>query len=88
MSTAIMQAMACGKPVVASDVPGINNMIQHNTTGILVPPKDPVALADALTRLINNPAMADQLANNAFNFAVANYSNKKMLDNYKAIFFN
>ncbi|MBK8495622.1 MAG: glycosyltransferase family 4 protein [Chitinophagaceae bacterium] len=37
MSTAIMQAMACKLPIVASDVNGINNMIIHGKTGILVP---------------------------------------------------
>lgn len=88
MSTAIMQAMACRLPVIASDVPGINNMIQHNSTGMLVPVKDAVALANAIKQLINNPEIADELATNAFNFAVANYSNKRMLENYKTIFKN
>ena len=88
MSTAIMQAMACGKAIIASDVPGINNMIEHNVTGILVPPKNAAALAAAITALINNPVLGNQLAANAFNFAAANYSGKKMLNNYKAIFTN
>lgn len=88
MSTAIMQAMACGKPIIASDVPGIDNMIEHEVTGILVPPKNAVAMATALDKLINNPQMAGKLAANAFTFAETNYSGKKMLDNYKAIFTN
>jgi L-malate glycosyltransferase len=88
MSTAIMQAMACGLPIVASDVPGINNMISDHATGLLVPVKDPRAMADAIGQLINNPAKAAELAANAFNFAVQNYSNKKMLESYKAIFTN
>jgi L-malate glycosyltransferase len=88
MSTAIMQAMACGKPIIASDVMGINNMIENNITGILVPPQNAAAMAAALWQLINNPAIANQLAGNAFNFAAANYSNKKMLASYKEIFTN
>ncbi|MBK9533329.1 MAG: glycosyltransferase family 4 protein [Chitinophagaceae bacterium] len=88
MSTAIMQAMACGKPIIASDVPGIDNMIEHDITGILVPAKNAVALAAAIERLINNPHLADKLADNAFTFAQTNYSGKKMLDNYKDIFTN
>lgn len=86
MSTAIMQAMACGKAIIASDVPGINNMIQHEVTGLLVPAKDPTALAASVTRLINNPEIAAKLAANALSFAAKNYSNRKMLENYKAIF--
>ncbi len=88
MSTAIMQAMACGKPIIASDVMGINNMIEDNITGILVPPKNADAMAKALLLLISNPALADQISINAFNFAVANYSNKIMLERYKTIFDN
>ncbi len=88
MSTAIMQAMACGKPIIASDVPGIDNMIEHGVTGILIPPKNALAMANAMEQLINNPQQAGKLADNAFTFAETNYSGKKMLDNYKAIFTN
>jgi len=88
MSTAIMQAMACGKPIIASDVPGIDNMIEHGVTGILVPPKNAAAMATAFKQLINNPQLAGKLAANAFTFAETNYSGKKMLDHYKAIFTN
>lgn len=88
MSTAIMQAMACGKPIIASDVPGIDNMIEHGVTGILIPPKNALAMANAMEQLINNPQQACKLADNAFTFAETNYSGKKMLDNYKAIFTN
>ena len=86
MSTSIMQAMACGKPIIASDVPGINNMIENNVTGVLVPAKNAGAMVEAIMLLINNPMLANKLAANAFNFALENYSNKKMLDNYKTIF--
>lgn len=86
MSTAIMQVMACRLPVVASDVLGVNNMIKDKQNGLLVPAKNEVELSDAILKLIENPALADELAANAFNFAVANYSNKKMLQSYKAIF--
>lgn len=88
MSTAIMQAMACGKPVIGSDVPGINNMIENNVTGILVPPKNATAMAEAIWLLMNNQELANKLAGNAFTFAETNYSNKRMLDSYKAIFIN
>jgi glycosyltransferase involved in cell wall biosynthesis len=86
MSTSIMQAMACRKPVVASDVMGINNMIKDNNTGILVPAKDPSAMADAVANLLNDPVKSGTLAKNAFDFAVANYSNRRMLENYKSLF--
>jgi len=86
MSTAIMQAMACGKPIVASDVMGIHNMIENGVTGILVPVKDAGRMADAIALLINDSTLSNKLALNAFNFATANYSNGKMLENYKMLF--
>lgn len=86
MSTAIMQAMACGKPIIASDVPGINNMIIHNATGLLVPAQNAFLLCDAMLHLIDNSGVAKYLANNAFTFAKSNYSNKTMLERYTLIF--
>lgn len=51
---ALMEAMATGLPVVASAVSGIPELIQHEVSGILVPPGDPEALADAFARLADD----------------------------------
>ncbi len=48
---AIMEGAACGLPVVASDLSGIPELVEDGKHGLLVPPGDPVALADALERL-------------------------------------
>jgi glycosyltransferase involved in cell wall biosynthesis len=86
MSTAIMQVMACKLPVIASDVLGVNNMIRHNDTGLLVPAKNQTALADAVLQLLTQPGLAAALAAKAFDFAKENYSNNTMLEKYKAVF--
>jgi glycosyltransferase involved in cell wall biosynthesis len=86
MSTAIMQAMACGKPVIASDVPGINNMIINNQTGLLVPAKNAGSLCNAVQQLASNRPLGRLLAENAFTFATENYSSRKMLQRYNEIF--
>ena len=52
MSTAIMQAMACKLPIVASDVNRINNMITNNITGILVPSQREYELAKAIQEYV------------------------------------
>lgn len=48
----ILEAMASSKPVVASAVGGIPEAVQHQVTGLLVPPKDPDALADAILKML------------------------------------
>lgn len=86
MSTAIMQVMACRVPIIASDVLGVNNMVKDKQNGLLVQAKNELELCKAIWVFINDPVLAQTLATNAFNFATENYSNKKMLQSYKAIF--
>ncbi len=58
----ILEAMALSRPVVASNVGGIPEMVEDGRTGLLVPPHDPDALAAAITRLLVDHPLADMLA--------------------------
>ncbi|MFL5863021.1 MAG: glycosyltransferase [Solirubrobacteraceae bacterium] len=51
----VLECMATGTPVVATDVGGIPEMIAHDRTGLLVPPRDPGALATAISTLLGDP---------------------------------
>jgi glycosyltransferase involved in cell wall biosynthesis len=55
MGRVLVEAMAAGKPVIASRVGGIPDLVKNEKTGLLVPPRDVPALADAILRLVNNP---------------------------------
>ncbi|MNK54944.1 putative glycosyltransferase EpsD [compost metagenome] len=55
--TVFVEAQASGLPVVGTNVGGVSEMFRDGETGILVPPKDPVALTEALQRLIDDPAL-------------------------------
>lgn len=52
--TVLIEAAAAGRPIVASDVAGCREVVQHGVNGILVPPRDPTALAQALETLIGD----------------------------------
>jgi glycosyltransferase involved in cell wall biosynthesis len=63
---ALMEAMARGTPVVAARVGSVPDVVgQDGVSGLLVPPSDPRALADAIRRLVETPGMAADLARNA-----------------------
>lgn len=57
LPVALVEAAAAGRPIVSTDVPGCREVIDHGETGLLVPPRDSVALAAALGSLIKDPAM-------------------------------
>lgn len=57
---ALIEACASARPIVTTDVPGCREVVTHNVNGLLVPARDPAALADALQRLIEDPALRAQ----------------------------
>lgn len=54
--TVVLEAMASGRPIVVTDNPGVPDYVEHGVTGLLVPPGDPLAFADALASLLTDPA--------------------------------
>ena len=56
-----LEAMACGTPVIGSDVGGIKFTVADGETGFLVPPREPIALADRLQRLLSDRALARRM---------------------------
>ena len=57
----LLEAASCGRAIIASNVPGCREIVQHEKNGLLVPVKDPKALADAICRLIENPELRRQM---------------------------
>ncbi len=58
----LLEAMAAGLPVVASDIPGYDEVVTDGVDGLLVPPRDAVALAGAIARVLGDPVLAGGLA--------------------------
>lgn len=65
LGVSVMQAMAMGVPVVATGVGGLYDLIEDGQTGVMVPPNDPEKLADAIWRLLKNPAERMEMARQA-----------------------
>jgi glycosyltransferase involved in cell wall biosynthesis len=61
----LLEAMAAGTPVVATTVDGVKEVIENESTGKLVPPREPSSIADAVMTLLNNPDKAQSLSENA-----------------------
>lgn len=61
LPVSLLEALAAGVPIVSTDVGGIPYVVKHETTALLVPPGKPVAMADAILRLIDDRALAQRL---------------------------
>ncbi len=83
---AIMQAQACGIPVVSTAVGSITELIADNETGLLVTPKDVDSLGAAIVRLAGDEALRRRLADAAHQQALQRYSDRLMIERMTAVF--
>ncbi len=58
----VLQAMACGLCVVSTNVGGIPYLLEHEVNALLVPPNDPVAMANAVRRIVTEPGLGERLS--------------------------
>lgn len=85
LSTAVIQAMACRKPIIATNIPGINNLIKDGNTGILFEPKNVNDLTRKLESLIEDKNQRKQISKKALDYAQQHFSSKKMFDQYATL---
>lgn len=86
LGMAPMEAMACGVAVVASAVGGLPEVVEDGVTGILVAPRDPEALATALTRLLDSPALAAQMGIDGRERAIRDFSPTAVAGQYAELY--
>lgn len=82
----ILEAMALSRPVVASAVGGIPEMIEDGRTGLLVPPHDAPALAAAITRLLTDHALADTIGRAGHDLAYDQFCVEQMVRSAETIY--
>ncbi len=85
----LLEAAACGKPIVAADVPGCREVVRHQVNGLLVPAKNPVALAEAIGFLLDHPVQRAGMGVAAREIVIREYSVPmvacQMLDFYREL---
>jgi glycosyltransferase involved in cell wall biosynthesis len=82
----VLEAMACGKPVIGTDVRGIHTMVKHGENGMLVPVDNSTALAKAILYLIENPQVAERMGNTARNYVAEKYDADYMISAYLKLY--
>ena len=82
----ILEASACGVPVIATRVGGVPEVCLDRQTGILVPPRDPVALADAIVQLAAEPAEAHRMGLQGREFVLTRYQWQNNVEEMLKIF--
>jgi len=86
MSNAVVEAMACGLPVVATNVGGLPEVVHHGRNGFLVPPKRPAAMAAALTRLLLQEETRRKFGQAGRKLAEEEYSMETMVRRHEELF--
>jgi len=79
LGTSLLDAMACGRPIVATTAGGMPEVVQDGKTGILVAPRNDRALADAIVKLLKDPALRERMGTAGLALANARFSAERMV---------
>jgi glycosyltransferase involved in cell wall biosynthesis len=88
----LIEAAACGRPIVTTDMPGCREIVQDGVNGLLVPVKDPAALAEAIRKLAVNAELRRQMGQQGRKLVEAHFSEETVvadtLDLYRSLLKN
>ena len=83
---ALLEAAACGKPLVATDVPGCREIVSHGINGFLVPPRNPDALAAAIDSLLRDSALRAKMGQAGREAVLRSFSVEKVTGQLLALY--
>ena len=86
LPTVLLEAMACGVPVVATDCGGVSEAFTDGVEGFLVPPRDAGALADALARLWRDPELRARMGEAGRATATSRFTLERQLGEFLALY--
>jgi glycosyltransferase involved in cell wall biosynthesis len=82
----LLEAAACGLPIIASDVPGCREVVKHGVNGLLVPPRDAVALACAIRHLQQDPETRRRMGAAGREAVVRDFNEHRVLSETFAVY--
>jgi glycosyltransferase involved in cell wall biosynthesis len=82
----LIEAAACGRPLVTTDTPGCREIVRHGENGFLAPVKDSIALADAIQRLIEDPELRKLMGARGREIAVKEFSVERVIQETLAVY--
>ena len=83
---AIIEAMAAGRPVVSTDVGGVGEVVADGQSGLLVPPRDPAALAEAVSGLLGDPLAGERMGRVARAAVYPKYSSARLIGDLERLY--
>ena len=88
LPTVLIEAAASGRPIVATDVPGCREVVEHGINGLLVPPNNAVALAQAIATLVDDPYLRKKMGEASRQKAVNEFAVDKIIEQTIAVYYS
>ena len=86
LSKSLLEASAMGLPIITTDVPGCNDIVEHGKSGLLVPLNNPISIKLAILFLINNPYIAQKFGENARLSTTKNFNSEIVLSQTMSLY--
>ena len=86
MGLVLAEALLCGAPVIAANSGGVTDIVKDGETGLLVPERDAQAIANAITRILNDRALATRLVENGYKFVQERYTQERVAEQFVKVY--
>jgi glycosyltransferase involved in cell wall biosynthesis len=82
----LLEAAACGRPIIATSIRGCAEIVRDGDNGLLIPPRDPAALAEAITKLIEQPELRARMGARGREIVLERFSSQRIVGEYLGVF--
>lgn len=83
----LLEAMAAGRPIITTDMPGCRELVESGSTGLMITPRNAEALADAVKTLLDDPAKMAEMGQRGREMAASEYSSERVIAQTLSLYF-